>query len=97
MRTRCPGSIASEWQLAELAHRHEAGSELVGQRRAEDEAAGLHPDDEVDLLAAHLLRHAVDHLAEGVGPLEEGRDVVEPDARLREVGHLADEAAQIVD
>ena len=84
-------------QLAELAHRHEAGAELVGQRRAEDEAARLHADHEVDLRAADLLGHAVDHLAERVRLLEERGDVVEADARLREVGDLADEAAQIVD
>ena len=38
-------------QLAQLADRHEAGAQLVGHRGAEDEAARLHPDDDVDLLA----------------------------------------------
>ena len=39
-------------QLAQLPHRDQPGVELVGHRRAEDEAARLHPDHDVDLLAA---------------------------------------------
>src|SRR4030081_2134675 len=42
------------WQLAKLADRHEPDAELVGDRGREDEAAGLHADDGVDLLVADL-------------------------------------------
>src|SRR5204862_1270742 len=38
-------------QLAELPDRDQARIQLVGHRGAEDEAARLHPDDDVDLLA----------------------------------------------
>ena len=83
-------------QLSELAHRDEARSQAVGQRRREDEPAGLHPDHQVDLLPLHRLRHAVDHLAERIAVAQQGGDVVEEDPRLREVGHLADLGAQVV-
>ena len=35
-------------QLARLSHRREAGAEAIGDRRAEDEAAALDADDEID-------------------------------------------------
>ena len=68
-------------QLAQLAHRHEAGVELVGHRGAEDEAARLHADDEVDLLAGVRREHQVDRFLVRGRVLEQGRDVVEEDAR----------------
>src|SRR5262245_45509082 len=72
-------------QLAELADRDEAGTELVGHRSREDEAARLHPDDDVDLVVLERLEHEPDRLVEGRRVLQQGRDVVEQDPRLREV------------
>jgi hypothetical protein len=45
-------------QLARLAHRHEADPERGGQRRAEDEAAGVDRRDLVDPRAACSARPA---------------------------------------
>jgi hypothetical protein len=59
-------------------------------RRAEDEAAGLHADHDVDVLVLEGLGHELDGLAERGGVPKERRDVVEQDARLGEVGDLAD-------
>ena len=81
-------------QLAELPDRDQAGVELVGHRGTEDEPARLHPDDDVDLLVLVRLEHQIDRLLVGAGILEQGRDVVEEDAGLREVGDLADPFAQ---
>ena len=83
-------------QLAQLAHRHEARVELVRHRGAEDEAARLHADDDVDLLARVRLEHQVDRFLVGGRVLEQGGDVVEEDAGLREVGDLADLRAQLL-
>ena len=83
-------------ELAELADRHEAGVELVGHRRAEDEPARLHPDDDVDPHAGERLEHEVDGFLVCGGVLEQGRDVVEEDPWLREIGDLADLRAQLL-
>jgi hypothetical protein len=83
-------------ELAKLAHGHESGLELVGHRGAEDEAARFHAHDDVDLLVGERRRHEVDGLLVGHWFLEQRRDVVEQDARLREVGDLADELPQVV-
>ena len=77
-------------ELAELADRDEARAELDRHRRAEDEAARLHADDDVDLLAPVGLEHEVDRLAVRGRILQQRRDVVEQDPRLREVRDLAD-------
>jgi len=50
----------------------------------------------VDLLAAERLEHQLDRLLERGGVLEQRGDVVEQDARLGEVGDLADLGAQVV-
>ena len=48
------------------------------------------------LLALVRLEHQVDRLAVRAGVLEQGRDVVEEDARLGEVGDLADLRAKLL-
>src|SRR5207247_105242 len=83
-------------QLAELADRHQAGLELDGHRRAEDEPTGFHPNDDVDLLRAVWLEHQIDTLPERGGVLQEGRDVVEEDAGLRKVRDLADPGTELL-
>ncbi len=83
-------------ELAQLAHGHEAGVELVGHRRAEDEAARLHADHDVDRFTGVRRKHQVDRLAIRRGVLEQRGDVVKEDAGLREVGDLADLRAQLL-
>src|ERR1700704_4240462 len=83
-------------QLAELADRHEPDAELVGDRSREDEAAGLHADDGVDLLVADLREEPVDCGRERIAVLEESGDVLEEDPRLRKIGDVADTAPEIL-
>ena len=51
-------------QLAGLAHGHERGAEPVGDRRGEDEAAGLDADHAVDVDAGEAVGERVDREAE---------------------------------
>ena len=78
-------------QLLGLAHGDEAGVQAVGERGAEDEAAGLDAEDEVDVLADVVRGQRVDELREAGLVLQQRGDVVEEDAGLGEVGHGADE------
>ena len=82
-------------ELAQLANRDEPCPDLVGHRRAEDEPARLHADDEVDLLALVGLEHEIDRLPIRSAILQQGRDVVEEDAGLGKVGHLADLGTEV--
>src|SRR5206468_9355782 len=83
-------------QLAELAHRDETDAELVGDGRGEDEPAGLHAHNDVDLFPADLREEAVDRGRERVAILEERSDVFEEDPRLRKVGDVAYLAGEAV-
>src|SRR4029450_783347 len=51
-------------QLAGLAHGDEAGAEVVGDRRGQDEPAGLDADHLVDVAAAEVDDRLVDHRRE---------------------------------
>ena len=64
-------------------------------RRAEDEAARLRAEHEVRLALRRPRRELVDRLRERLGVEQERRDVLEADARLREVRDLADAALQV--
>src|SRR6266545_1974208 len=75
-------------QLADLAHRHEARADAIGDRGAENESAALDPDDERDAGAVIWLRHGVDRQLEPFRVPEQRRDVVEQDAGLGEVRHV---------
>jgi len=74
-----------------LADRDEAGVEAVGERGAEDEAAGFDAEDHVDVFADVVRGEGVDELGEAGFILEQRGDVVEEDAGLGEVGDRADE------
>ena len=63
-----------------------AGAEPVGDRRGEDEPAGLDADDPVDVDVGEALDELVDGPAERVGVAEQRRDVAERDARLGKSG-----------
>jgi hypothetical protein len=72
-------------QLAALARGHEAHAEVARQRAAEDEAARLGGDHEVDVELARVLAEPRDGRVERCGVQQERRDVLEDDPRLREV------------
>src|SRR5437588_1531679 len=62
-------------QLAQLAHRDKAGTEKIGDRAAEDEAAGLDTGDLVDLLVTVRLDQTIDGCVEGCAVAEQRSDV----------------------
>ena len=50
---RIAGADRCRRQLSELAHRHEPGAEAIRDRAAEDEAAALDADDQIDAAPAN--------------------------------------------
>src|SRR5581483_5657871 len=82
-------------ELAGPPRRDEAAAGRGGDRRAEDEAARLGPEDEVGLALPHPAGEVGDRLAEGLGVGEQRRDVLEPDPGGREVRHLPDLRPQV--
>src|SRR5690606_11773164 len=80
-------------QLAALAHEMHRQPEPVRERRAEDEAARLDREDVLRAKRLRALRESRERVAEAGGMLQERSDVLEDDAGLREVGHVADQAA----
>src|SRR5205085_8254788 len=85
------------WQLAELADGHKTSAQQVSDRRGENEAARLHADDFVGLVAAYQRRQLVDRLLVRPGLLEQGGDVLEQDPFLRKVGYIINQRCQLVD
>ena len=77
-------------QLPGLPDGHEPGPEPVGDRRGEDQAARLDPEDLGHAPAVEVVAERVDHEAIGLGVAQQRRDVLEHDARTREVGDVAD-------
>src|SRR5262245_56184311 len=75
-------------QFAELAHRHEAGTDAIGNRRAQNEAAAFDSDDDFDLPSAIRYRQAVDRHPKPFGVPEQRGDVVEQNAGFRKVRHV---------
>src|SRR5918996_45467 len=78
-------------ELPGLPDRHEPGPEVVRHRRGQDEAAGLDPHDLVDGPPAEVDHDHVDHRGERHLVGQEGRDVLERDPFLGEVGDVADQ------
>jgi hypothetical protein len=72
-----------------VPHRHEADAEPLRQRRAEDEAARLDAHDQLRLVRDDALGQQIGHGAEGRPVAEQRRHVLEEDARLREIGYVA--------
>lgn len=92
------GSLAGTWELTPLTDRHEGRAEPQGQGGAEEEAAGIQANDDIGLLGEGLLDvqlEGVDERLEQGGVGEDGQDVLEQDARLREVGELAQGALKL--
>src|SRR5690606_1870972 len=82
-------------QLALLAHRYETEIQLVGQHRAQDEAARIHAGHQIEPLAHIAVYEYVDQDAEGTRVLQDGGDIPESDTRLGPVRHAADRVADI--
>src|SRR5947209_5721981 len=78
-------------QLLRFAHRHEARAERVGKRGREDKTARLDAEHNINALALEGLRQRVNGQAQTLRVLQQRRDVVEVDARLRKVRHFANE------
>lgn len=72
-------------QLPRLSHRHEPGLQTVCQRRAEDEAAALHPDHQIDTGVVIRLPHRIEREAQPLGIAQQRGDVVEENSRFRKV------------
>lgn len=88
------GRLTRPRQLAPLAHRHKAGAQSQRKTGAEQEATRIQAHDDIWLAGgAKLLRDGKLQRAQqalvqrGVG--EDGQNVLEQDARLGEVGELA--------
>src|SRR5664280_328931 len=81
-------------QFALLAHRYEAGPEVVGNRGRQDEAAGLDPDHLVDGASAVVVDDSVHHAREGDVVGEQRRDVFENDPGLGIVRDVANAGAE---
>src|SRR5687767_7075257 len=79
------------WQLADLADRHEAGTQPVGHRRGDDEPASLDPDDLADALPLELPGDALDDEGEALRVGQEGRDVLEDHPGLGKVRDVPDQ------
>src|SRR5581483_6546737 len=83
-------------QLARLAHGRKPGADAIRNGGAEDEAAALDADNELDALIAERQHQRVDRKAKSLAILEERRDVVEEDAGFRKIGNVANLRFQLV-
>src|SRR5262249_11865619 len=72
------------------------GADAVGDGGAEDEAAALDADDDVDALILERYRQAVDRGMQTRRVLEQRRDVVEENAGFREIGNVSNLALEVV-
>src|SRR5438093_12377628 len=77
-------------QLSRLADGDESGAERAGHTTAEDESARLDRRHAGDALRAEGLRQPLDRFFERVRRAQERSDVLEYDARLGEIGDIAD-------
>ncbi len=83
-------------QLARLAHRQKAGSQSQGNGGSQDEAPCLDTGDEVYIFRHPRCGQGVDRALQTGGILQQWSDVAEHDSRLREIGHVTYECAQVV-
>jgi hypothetical protein len=75
-------------QFPRFANRNEAGTNLLRDGGAEDEAAAFDADDRIDARAGVRLAQRLDRCFEPRGLLEQRRDVEEVDARFGKSGTL---------
>jgi len=81
-------------QLARLADRAEPRAEAVGHRTAENEPPALDAHDDVDARPGKRRREALDGGPEPFRVAKQRRDVVEENARLREIRDVPDAALE---
>src|SRR5437660_3761044 len=81
-------------QLPDLADGHEAGPEPVGDGGGDDEPPGLDADDLGDAETLEAADDRIDHEREALRVGQEGRDVLEDDPGLGEVGDVPDQVFQ---
>ena len=77
------------WKLARFANGHEANPEIRGQCRANDEATGFDPDDEIRLELFTDFAHLCHHCAPPLGVTQKRGDVTEENSRLGEVRNVS--------
>src|SRR5206468_11578000 len=75
---------------ARFANRDEAGAQAIRDRTAQDEAATLDADHQIDAVVFEGRGQRADDTMEAVAIAQQRGDVVEEDARLRKVGHVRD-------
>lgn len=78
-------------EFAQLAGHDEGKAERDRDRRAKDEPSALNSDDHVRLALSRVVDQQVDDLFESVRMLEDRRDVLEDDARFREIRDVANQ------
>ena len=83
-------------QFARLAHRDEAATQTAGQRRADDETAGLDSGNGVDRFSGIAPGKNLDQGVKRRTILKQGRDVTKLDAGCRPVGNGTDQGTEIV-
>ncbi len=79
-----------------LAHRNEPRAQRVSDRRRKDEAAGFDPDHGIDPLAVVAVAQPVDDGLQPLRILQQRGDVIEQDAGLGEIRHLADQTFEMI-
>jgi hypothetical protein len=82
-------------ELAFLADGDEARRQLMCDRAAENESAGLDPGDAIDVRTEPRLHQLVHDRTENARIPQQCRDVAETDARFRIVGNGADGFADL--
>jgi len=82
-------------ELPRLADQAEPGRQAAGDGRPEDEPAALGPDDQVDVVAAERVGQQFDRQGQPRRIGQQRRDVAEQDARLGEVGDVADQPLEV--
>ena len=83
------------WQFALLAKQDQRFVQLVGNDRTDQEAPGIHGADVAEVFFDIALGETVGHQAQGPWRLEQGGDVAEDHARLREVDDGADQGFDV--
>src|SRR5438128_3409532 len=82
-------------KLPQLADGREADLQAIRQGGAEDESARLDGNDAIERATAQPPFHVVENGLERLRLAEDRRDVLEEDARLGEVGNVADQRADL--
>lgn len=90
-------AVDGSWEFAGFSNWDEAGGECLCDGDAEDEAAGLGSDDEVDAFASVGVGHEFDGQCESAGVCEEWCEVFVDDAGLWEVWDILDEGFEAGD